>query len=61
MVLFCTLAAVPGLRWITWKVNLVLIHVLDLVDRLFGVARIYPCNHVLLARKPTAPGSAARR
>jgi hypothetical protein len=55
MVLFCTLAAVPGLRWITWKVNLVLIHVLDLVDRLFGVARIYPCNHVLLARKPAAP------
>jgi SAM-dependent methyltransferase len=54
MALFCTLAAMPGLRWITWKSNLVLIHGLGLVDRLFGMARIYPCNHVLLARKPPA-------
>jgi len=55
MVLFCTLAAVPGLRWITWKVNLALIHALDLIDRLLGAARIYPCNHVLLAKKPALP------
>jgi len=54
MVLFCTLAAVPGLRWVTWKLNLALVRVLGLADRLFGMAGIYPCNHVLLARKPPA-------
>lgn len=56
MVLFCTLAAVPGLRWVTWKINLAFIHLLHALDRLLGAARIYPCNHVLLARKPAAPG-----
>ncbi len=52
MVLFCALAAVPGLRWIAWRLNYALVRVLGLVDRFVGMARIYPCNHVLLARKP---------
>jgi SAM-dependent methyltransferase len=54
MVLFCTLAAVPGLRWITWKINLALIHIFSAADRLLGAASVYPCNYVLLARKPAA-------
>ena len=54
MVFFSTLAAIPGLRWPAWKVNHGLIHVFGLLDRIFGGAKIYPCNYVLLARKGAA-------
>lgn len=52
MIFFCTLAAIPGMRWIAWKLNLLAIRLLAPLDRLLGASRVYPCNYVLLARKP---------
>ncbi|MCP4654009.1 MAG: class I SAM-dependent methyltransferase [bacterium] len=64
MVFFGILGSLPGLRRLVWSINaLVLIHLLGLVDRLFGASAIYPCNYVVLARKseaaPAAPGGSA--
>ena len=56
--LMTTVGAIPGLRWMVWPVNyLLLVRLLGLVDRLLGLPAIYPCDYVLLARKP---GPAAR-
>jgi SAM-dependent methyltransferase len=56
--LMSTLGAVPGLRWPILLLNyLLLVLLLGLFDRLFGLAAIYPCDYVVLARKP---GQAAR-
>lgn len=52
MVLFCSLAIIPGMRWPAWLFNRALVAVFGLLDRWFGGRRIYPCNLVVLARKP---------
>ena len=50
--LMTTLGAVPGLRWATWLFNYVLlVRLLDPIDRLIGLPSLYPCDYVLLARK----------
>ncbi|MFQ5592277.1 MAG: methyltransferase domain-containing protein, partial [Phycisphaerae bacterium] len=52
MVLMCIPGAVPGLRRIVWAVNyLLLIRLLEPVDKLLGFARHFPCNYVVVARK----------
>ena len=51
--LLTTIGAVPGLRWATWLLNYVLlVRLLDPIDRLVGLPSLYPCDYVLLARKP---------
>lgn len=55
--LLCTFGAVPGLRRLTWAANyLVLVRMLDPVDRLIGFRSRYPCNYVVLAFKEGTPG-----
>ena len=55
--LMCTLGSLPLMRWPVWLFNYVLlVRALDLVDRVFGLAGRYPCDHVLIARKPTKTG-----
>jgi SAM-dependent methyltransferase len=50
--LMSTLGALPLLRWPVWLLNyLCLVLVLGALDRLVGMATLYPCDHVLVARK----------
>jgi SAM-dependent methyltransferase len=47
-----TLGTLPLLRWPTWLVNyVVLVRLLGLVDRALGMSRLYPCDHLVVARK----------
>ena len=53
-----SLAALPGLRRAAWLgTYLVLVRLLDPVDRLIGLRSRYPCNYVVLAVKEAAPGA----
>lgn len=59
LALMSTVGAIPGLRWATWLVNyLVLVLLLEPIDRLAGLARLFPCDYCLLARKPGEPAEA---
>lgn len=51
MLFFCSLAAIPGLRFVAWKLNYTAVRLLAPLDRWFGARRIYPCNYVVVARK----------
>jgi SAM-dependent methyltransferase len=49
-----TLGSLPLLRWPVWLANyLILVRLLGLLDRLVGMATLYPCDHVLVASKPS--------
>lgn len=45
-------ASVPGLRWIAWGLNLLLIQVARPADRFLGLRSVYPCNILVLAEAP---------
>lgn len=50
--LMCTAGSLPLLRWPVWLLNyLLLVRMLDAVDRVCGLAKRYPCDHVIVARK----------
>ncbi|REJ84673.1 MAG: SAM-dependent methyltransferase [Acidobacteria bacterium] len=63
MLFLCTFGVLPGMRRLAWGINLLFIRLLEPVDRLLGGASVYPCDYVVLARKPHTPatedGSAA--
>ncbi len=45
--------ALPGLRWPAWGLNyLLLIRLLSPLDRWLGLPGVYPCNYLLVARRP---------
>jgi hypothetical protein len=47
-----TLGTLPFVRWPVWLTNYVfLVLLLGLVDRAFGMPRLYPCDHLLVARR----------
>jgi SAM-dependent methyltransferase len=51
-----TLAAVPGLMWPVWLFNyLFLVLLTEPLDHLLGLAAVYPCDYVLVARRIEAP------
>jgi SAM-dependent methyltransferase len=53
-----SLGALPVLRELAWGINYaLLVRGLGLVDGAVGLKSVYPCNYVLLARKPGEPGS----
>lgn len=53
MLVLGTLGAVPGLRGLAWLLNyLLLVRLLEPVDRLIGVESVYPCDYVALAQRP---------
>jgi hypothetical protein len=53
---FTTTSALKPLRPAAWALNyVVLVRLLDLVDRTFGLSSIYASNWVVLARK-RSPG-----
>lgn len=55
MALMTTLGSLPGLTRLVWGFNyLVLVKGAGLVDVIFGMRQIYPCNYVVLARKTSA-------
>ncbi len=55
LALLTTLGAFPGLRAAAfWLDQLLLVWLLGLVDRVFGLRRLFPCNHVVLARRVAA-------
>jgi SAM-dependent methyltransferase len=55
----CTLGAVPGLRWVSWGLNYVfMVRMVTLIDRICGLPDLYPCDYLLIARRP--PPEAAR-
>ena len=59
--LLSTVGAVPGLRRLVWLLNyLLLIRLAGPVDRLLGMGGSYPCDHVLVARKPEETGPPSR-
>jgi SAM-dependent methyltransferase len=50
--LMSTLGTLPLLRWPVWLLNhLCLVLLLGVLDELVGMATLYPCDHVLVARK----------
>jgi SAM-dependent methyltransferase len=52
MGLMTTLGSLPGLTRLIWGLNyIVFIKGAGLVDRIFGLRTIYPCNYVVLAQK----------
>jgi len=52
MTLLGLIGAIPGLRWLSWTLNyIVLIRLAELLDRLCGLKTIYPCNYIIVARK----------
>jgi len=58
MVLMCSLGAIPLLRWPIWVLNYaMLVRAAELLDRVFGMRRTYPCNYVAVAAKPLASES----
>ncbi|MET0414385.1 MAG: class I SAM-dependent methyltransferase [Polyangiaceae bacterium] len=55
MAFFGSCGALPGLRELAWGINYaLLVRGLGLVDSAIGLKHVYPCNYVLLARKPGA-------
>jgi SAM-dependent methyltransferase len=49
----CSIGALPGLRAIAWLANyLILVRLLAPVDRLIGLPSVFPCDTVVLARRP---------
>lgn len=47
-----TLGTLPLLHWPIWLLNYaVLVRLLGLVDRALGMPRLYPCDHLVVARK----------
>lgn len=51
--LMCTAGGLPLMRWPVWLFNYVFfVRALDLVDRLIGMSSRYPCDHVVVARRP---------
>jgi SAM-dependent methyltransferase len=59
MIVLGTLGAARSFRSIAWTLNYaVLIRFLGLLDRTLGFADVYPCNYVLVARKPINASSA---
>jgi SAM-dependent methyltransferase len=58
LVFMCTVGAVPGLGWIAWAVNYILfVRLVELADRVCGMPGLYPCDYLLVARKPPADGT----
>lgn len=60
--LMSTLGALPGLGWAVWALNyLLLVRLAEPLDRLLGLASVYPCDHLLVARRgvPAAAGDGA--
>jgi len=52
MGLMTTLGSLPGLTRLIWALNyFVLVKAAGLVDAVFGLRKIYPCNYVVLAQK----------
>jgi SAM-dependent methyltransferase len=50
-----TIGSLPGLQWLCWFVNYVLlVRGMSLVDRVLGLKSVYPCDYLLVARKPLA-------
>lgn len=57
MALMTTLGSLPGLTRLVWGFNYVaLVKAAGLVDALFGLRTLYPCNYVAVARKTAPPG-----
>ncbi len=55
MSLMTTLGSLPGLTRLVWGLNyFVLVKGAGLVDAVFGLRKIYPCNYVVLAQKTGA-------
>jgi SAM-dependent methyltransferase len=50
----CTVGAIPGLRWIAWGINYAFVRLIELLDRCCGLPQLYPCDYLLVARKPAA-------
>ncbi|MEM1227819.1 MAG: class I SAM-dependent methyltransferase [Planctomycetota bacterium] len=47
-------ACLPGMLWPAWAVNyLLLVRVAGVLDRMVGFRSIYPCDYLLVARKPS--------
>ena len=47
-----TLGAIPGLMWLAWALNyLLLVLLAEPLDRLLGLPSVYPCDHLLVARR----------
>lgn len=58
--LMSTLAVLPGLLWPVWLVNyLFLVLPAGPFDRLFGLAAVYPCDYLLVARRAAPPPAGA--
>jgi SAM-dependent methyltransferase len=56
-VLLTLLWPIPGLRWIGWLFNyLLLVRLLEPLDRILGLRGLYPCNYVVLAQEPKGAG-----
>lgn len=54
LVWMSTLGALPGLFWPGWLINqLTLVKLLGLLDRCLGLPALFPCDYLLIARKPT--------
>lgn len=60
LALMCTVGGLPLMHWPAWFLNYVLlVRAVSGVDRLFGLASVYPCDYIVVARKltPDAEGS----
>lgn len=57
LILLCVTASVPGLRALVRQLNyLLLVRAAEPADRLLGFSTLFPCNYLLLARKPERLG-----
>lgn len=52
-----TFGSLPAMMWPAWFINhTFLVRGLGMLDRLCGLPSVYPCDHMLIARKPPALG-----
>lgn len=62
VVLTSTLGSLPGLQWLCWFVNYVLlVRGMSPVDRVLGLKSVYPCDYLLVARKPSQASTENQR
>ncbi len=53
LVWMSTIGTLPGLFWVSWLLNqLLLVKVLGILDRVLGLPALFPCDYLLIARKP---------